>query len=145
MIFVEPHEIISACDTHAELIQFIQKDPFENEIYFIIRKGLQTFNMKVSKSIMKIVIKILTKMTLAHAIVIFPLPNDITIEEAASLLCVSDEYVVHLLKKGSISFHKKDQTSFIKLIDLLAYKQIKYAQSIKAVQELSDLWVDSEE
>ncbi len=84
----------------------------------------------------KLLLQILTQMAEGNAITIIPIHAELTTQEAANLLNVSRPFLIRLLEKKEIPFHKVGTHRRIRFIDLLHFKQRTDETSQKALDEL---------
>lgn len=87
-------------------------------------------------SAIKLLLHILTQMAEGNAVTLIPIHAELTTQEAANLLNVSRPFLIKLLEKGEIPFHKVGTHRRIRYIDLLKFKSKTDLESQKALDEL---------
>ena len=82
-------------------------------------------HLKIPKSAALLFFKILDKMAAGNSFALFLSNNedDISTQQAADILGVSRPYIVNLLEKGEIPFHKVGTHRRIQMKDLIKYDQ----------------------
>jgi excisionase family DNA binding protein len=83
--------------------------------------------------------QVLGRMARGEAVAVVPARADLTVEEAADLLNVSQPFVVKLLDDGRIPHHAVGGTRHIRFDDLTAYKRVVTAAQRRALAELAAL------
>src|ERR1041385_2477263 len=86
----------------------------------------------------RLLVNILTQMAKGNAIMLNAVHAELTTQEAADLLNVSRPYLVSLLEKGKIPFHKIGTRRRIFANDLLHYKEKIDKARLKTLAELSE-------
>jgi excisionase family DNA binding protein len=77
-------------------------------------------------------------------VTLFPNDRELTTKEAADVLQVSRQFLVRLLDRGEIPFHKVGTHRRIRVDDLLAYKDRRAEMRKSKLDELTHLSQDDE-
>ena len=77
-------------------------------------------------------------------ILLDPIEQDMTVEESASLLNVSPEFVVKLLDDGEIAYGKVGNERRISLASAIAYKQQRTVKRREILKELAQFSQEEE-
>lgn len=80
---------------------------------------------------------VLTEIGQGNAVSIIPIHAELTSQEAADLLNVSRPFLVKLLEKGDIPFHKTGTHRRVRYQDVIEYKQRIDAERRKALEDLA--------
>ena len=83
-------------------------------------------------------------MAAGKAVSLVPIEQDMTVEEAATLLNVSPEFVVKLLDDGEIPYGKVGNERRISLASAIAYKQQRSAKRREILKELAQFSQEEE-
>ncbi|WP_295888592.1 helix-turn-helix domain-containing protein [uncultured Thiohalocapsa sp.] len=89
--------------------------------------------------VLQMLLTVLSEMSQGNAISLIPRHQELSTQEAASLLNVSRPFVVGLLEKGEIPYHKVGSHRRVRLEDVLAYKESVDRQRLEALDRLTDL------
>lgn len=89
--------------------------------------------------ITQLLLDILSEMAKGNAINLVPLDQELSTQKAADILNVSRPYLVKLLEKGDIPFHKVGSHRRIKLEDVIAYKEQIDRKRKQSLDELASL------
>lgn len=90
------------------------------------------------KSATPLIAHLLAEIAQGNAVSIVPAHDDLTTQEAAEQLNVSRPYLVSLLEKGLIPYHKVGTHRRIRFDDLAAFKAASEAHRREIMQELTD-------
>lgn len=93
--------------------------------------------IKVPHLIITFFFKTLLHVAEGHAITLVPIHAELTTQEAANLLSVSRPYLIQLLEKGKIPFHKIGRHRRILFADILKFQEKSKANSQKAREALT--------
>lgn len=93
--------------------------------------------LRLPSAVKTLLIHLLTEMSRGNAVKIIPIHAELTTQEAADYLNVSRPFLVGLLEKGEVKFHKVGTHRRVKFEDLSAYKQKVDAKQDAAMAELS--------
>lgn len=83
-------------------------------------------------------------MAAGKAVSLVPIEPDMTVEETASLLNVSPEFVVKLLDDGEIAYGKVGNQRRISLVSAIAYKQQRSVMRREILKELAQFSQEEE-
>lgn len=91
----------------------------------------------IPTSALRLLLDVLTEIGQGNAVSILPVQAELTTQEAADALNVSRPFLVQLLEKGDIPFHKVGTHRRIRYLDVLSYKKQIDAERNKALDLLA--------
>jgi len=80
--------------------------------------------------------RVLEALARGEAVRVVPLEGELTTQQAAEILGVSRSYLVRLLDRGAIPFHKVGAHRRVKVKDLLAYMEAARRRGEERMEEL---------
>ena len=92
----------------------------------------------IPSSALRLLLQVLTEFGQGHALTIIPLHAELTSQRAADVLNVSRPFLIQLLEKGDIPFHKVGTHRRVRYQDVIAYKKrhdAKQRQMLDALVE----------
>lgn len=128
------HDIALALKSSKELAALFPKK--EKDFQMMVRVDQNETMITFPFSAIKLLLQILIQMAKGNAVTLIPIHAELTTQEAANLLNVSRPYLIKLLDKGEISFHKIGTHRRIYFADLLAFKAKMDLACQKALDEL---------
>ena len=79
--------------------------------------------IKLPASAFRVLKDVISQLARGNAVSIAPVHMELTTQEAANILNMSRQYLVQLLERGEIAFHKTGTHRRIRFGDLMAYKE----------------------
>lgn len=92
--------------------------------------------VELSHSVHKVLLDAIKHLSQGIPVEILPLHSFLTTQEAANLLNVSRPYLVGLLEKGEIPFHKVGKHRRVLAEDLIVYKHRRDSDRREALQDV---------
>ena len=89
--------------------------------------------------VLQILLDVLAEMAKGNAIGLMPMNQELSTQEAATLLNVSRPFLVGLLEKGEIAFRKVGAHRRVYLSDVMAYKENVDQQRRQTLDQLAAL------
>ncbi|KGE02635.1 helix-turn-helix domain-containing protein [Pseudohaliea rubra] len=89
--------------------------------------------------VLQLLLTVLAEMSQGNAISVVPRHQELSTQEAASILNVSRPFLVGLLEKGDIPHRKVGSHRRVRLADVLAYKERVDEQRVATLDELTAL------
>ena len=106
------------------------------QIDFHDEKGA-VHTVRVPTSALRLLLEVLTEIGQGNAVSIIPIHAELTTQEAADVLNVSRPFLVQLLEKGDMPFHKIGTHRRVRYQDVIDYKKRIDAERRKALDELA--------
>jgi excisionase family DNA binding protein len=101
--------------------------------------GRKEETIEIPRSAFRLLSDILTEMAKGNAVTFIPVHAELTTQQAADYLNVSRPYLIDLLEKGIISFHKVGTHRRILFKDLVEYKTQIDKKRLQALEALSQV------
>jgi excisionase family DNA binding protein len=95
-------------------------------------------SVRVPVSAIRLLVDVLNEIGQGHAVSIIPIHAELTTQEAAEVLNVSRPFVVQLLERGEIPYHKIGTHRRIRYQDVTAFKERIDLQRRKALDDLAE-------
>lgn len=128
------HDIALANKSSKELAALFPRK--EKDFQMVVKVDKKEAKITFPFSAIKLLHQILTQMAEGNAVTLIPIHAELTTQEAANLLNVSRPFLIKLLDKKEIPFHKVGTHRRIRFIDLLHYKSKADKISQNALDEL---------
>jgi excisionase family DNA binding protein len=93
--------------------------------------------LELPASVYKILVRVVRQMDQGNGITIIPVHAELTTQQAADLLNVSRPYLISLLEKEEILFHKVGRHRRIRLDDLLNYKERRDSKRRRLLRDMT--------
>ncbi|WP_418161680.1 helix-turn-helix domain-containing protein [Benzoatithermus flavus] len=124
----ESSRVLSTClQTRAETLQ----------IDIVDDKGAAR-RVRIPVSALWLLVEVPTEIGESKAVSIIPIHAELTTQEAADVLNVSRPFLVQLLERGEIPFHKVGTHRCVRYQDVIAYKERIDAERRKALDALAE-------
>lgn len=95
--------------------------------------------VELPPALAQLVLDVLTHVGRGEMVTFVPYAAELTTKEAADLLNVSRPFLIAMLDRGEIPFHKVGSHRRIRAADLLAYRAARDAARAEALRELQRL------
>lgn len=93
--------------------------------------------LEIPDSVYEVLMQIVQEMDQGHGITLIPEHAELSTQRAAELLNVSRPYLVGLLEKGEIPFHKVGRHRRVRLNDLLAYRKRRDSKRRRLLKKMT--------
>ena len=129
-------EIALARESGRELSSVLLTRSATQQIDFHDKRGAVRA-VHIPTSALRLLLEVLTEIGQGNAVSIIPIHAELTTQEAADALNVSRPFLVQLLGKGEIPFHKIGTHRRVRYQDVISYKKRIDAERSKALEELA--------
>ena len=130
-------EVAIARESGRMLSAFLQTRAETQQIEIFDDKG-STQAVRVPVSALRLLVDVLTEIGEGNAVSIIPIHAELTTQEAADLLNVSRPFLVQLLERGEIPFHRIGTHRRVRYQDVIAYKNRIDEERGKALDALAE-------
>lgn len=130
-------EVAIARESGRALSAFLQTRAETQQIDIVDDKGT-SHPVSVPVSALRLLVDVLTEIGEGNAVSIIPIHAELTTQDAANVLNVSRPFLVQLLERGEIPFHKIGRHRRVRYQDVLAYKERIDAERHKALDALAE-------
>ena len=135
-IMPKKHDIDLATQSSKEIASLLPKK--HQDFRLFVREEQRVVEITIPFSAVKMLLHILTQMSEGNAVTIIPIHAELSTQEAANLLHVSRPFLVQLLEKGEIPFHKVGTHRRVYLRDLQTFKTKMDSSNNQALEDLSE-------
>lgn len=130
------HEATLAKESSRILSLHVSSKSEDKSICVVDQNGQQE-QVVIPSSAYKLLLEILSEMSLGNAVNVTPVHAVLTTQEAADMLNVSRPFFIKLIEKGEIPFHKTGAHRRVKYCDVLDYKSKIDSQRTNSLAELA--------
>lgn len=130
-------EIAIARESGRALSAFLQTRAETQQIDIVDDKGA-SHPVSIPVSALRLLVDVLTEIGEGNAVSIIPIHAELTTQNAADVLNVSRPYLVQLLERGDIPFHKIGRHRRVRYQDVISYKERIDAERSKALDALAE-------
>lgn len=130
-------EVVLAQASGRAISAYLQTRAETQQIEILDDKG-KSHAVRVPVSALRLLVDVLTEIGEGNAVSIIPIHAELTTQEAADVLNVSRPFLVQLLERGKIQFHKIGTHRRVRYQDVIAYKEQIDAERSKALDALTE-------
>jgi excisionase family DNA binding protein len=116
---------------------YLQTQAQSQKIEIFDVKG-ESHTVCIPVSALRLLIEVLTEIGEGNAVSIIPIHAELTTQDAADALNVSRPFLVQLLEKGAIPFHKIGTHRRVRYQDVMAYKERLDTKRGRALDALAE-------
>lgn len=129
-------EMALARESGRALSAYLQMRSQTQQIEILDDKG-ETHAVRMPVSALRLLVSVLSEIGDGNAVSIIPIHAELTTQEAADVLNVSRPYLIQLLEKGDIPFHKTGTHRRVRYQDVMSFKERVDADRRKSLDELA--------
>jgi len=130
-------EVALARESSRTLSAYLQTRAETQQIEIVDDKGA-AHAVRIPVSALRLLVEVLTEIGEGNAVSIIPIHAELTTQEAADVLNVSRPFLVQLLERGEIPFHKVGTHRRVRYQDVIAYKERIDAERCKVLDALAE-------
>jgi excisionase family DNA binding protein len=130
-------EVAIARESGRALSAYLQTRAQTQQIEIFDDKGA-SHPVRVPVSALRLLVDVLTEIGDGNAVNIIPIHAELTSQDAADVLNVSRPFLVQLLERGDIPFHKTGTHRRVRYQDVISYKERIDAGRSRALDELAE-------
>jgi excisionase family DNA binding protein len=130
-------EVALARESGRTLSAYLQTRAETQQIEIVDDKGA-AHAVRIPVSALRLLVEVLTEIGEGNAVSIIPIHAELTTQEAADVLNVSRPFLVQLLERGEIPFHKVGTHRRVRYQDVIAYKERIDAERCKVLDALAE-------
>ena len=130
-------EVAIARESGRALSAYLQTRAKTQQIEIFDDKGA-AHPIRVPVTALRLLVDVLTEIGDGNAVSIIPIHAELTSQDAADVLNVSRPFLVQLLERGDIPFHKVGTHRRVRYQDVIFYKEQIDAKRSKALDELAE-------
>lgn len=130
-------EVAMARESGRALSAFLQTQAETHQIEIFDDKGA-AHPVRIPVSALRLLVDVLTEIGEGNAVSIIPIHAELTTQEAADFLNVSRPFLVQLLERGEIPFHKTGTHRRVRYQEVIAYKERIDGERSKALGALAE-------
>ncbi len=130
-------EIASARESSRALSAYVQANAETQQIGIFDANGV-AHPVHVPASALHLLLDVLTEISAGNAVSIISVHAELTTQEAADVLNVSRPFLVQLLERGEVPFHKIGTHRRIRYQDVIAYKERIDTERRKTLDALAE-------
>jgi excisionase family DNA binding protein len=97
----------------------------------------RTESFELPPAAVRLLLDALSQIAAGNAVSVVPVRAELTTQQAAGLLNVSRPFLINLLERGDLPFHKVGAHCRVRYGDLVAYKQREHDARHQALDELT--------
>ncbi len=130
-------EIVLARESGRALSAYLHTRAETQQIEIVDDRG-KAHPVRMPVSALRLLVDVLTEIGEGNAVSIIPIHAELTTQEAADVLNVSRPFLVQLLERGEIPFHKIGTHRRVRYQDVVAYKERIDAERSSALDALAE-------
>ncbi len=130
-------EVAIARESGRTLSAFLQTRADTQQIEIFDDNGA-SHPVRVPVSALRLLVDVLTEIGEGNAVSIIPIHAELTTQDAADVLNVSRPFLVQLLERGEIPFHKTGTHRRVRYQDVITYRDRVDAERSKALDALAE-------